>query len=127
MPGFVKLCLIASPTERTSSKPELNRIASDGLSRGRRKEPKHSRRTSRGNAGPWKAWKANFSLSTLPTVLEHPARPAGCSHSHRSYDSSLYKGQAQNPCPNLNHGWAKLIFRSGPSAVCQKQQIKTSV
>src|SRR4029078_13000282 len=31
--------------------------------------------------GPWKAWKANFSLSTLPTVLEHPATPAGCSHS----------------------------------------------
>jgi hypothetical protein len=89
MPGFVKLCWIASLTERTSSKPELNRIAFDGLSKGRRKEPKHSKKMSRGNAGPWKAWKANFSLSTLPTVLEHPATPAGCSHSHRSYDWSL--------------------------------------
>jgi hypothetical protein len=60
--------------------------------------------------------KANFSLSTLPTALEHPATPAGCSHSHRSYDSSLYKGQAQNPVLNLDHGWARLNFRSGPTA-----------
>src|SRR4051812_35401556 len=119
MPGFVKPCWIASPTERTSSKPELNRIAFDGLSRGRRKEPKHSSKTSRGNAGPWKAWKANFSLSTLPTVLEHPATPAGCSHSHRSDNSFLYKGQAQNPVLNLSHGWARLNFRSGPSAVAK--------
>jgi len=112
MPGYAKPCWIASPIERTSSKPELSRIAFDGLSRGRTKEPKHSNKASRRNVGPWKAWKVNFSLSTLPTILGHPATPAGCSHSHRSYDSPLYKGQAQNPALNLNHGWARLNFRS---------------
>src|SRR5947209_20525725 len=123
MAGFVKLCWIASPTGRTSSKRELNRIAFDGLSRGRRKEPKHSNKMSRGNAGPWKAWKANFSLSTLPTVLEHPATPAGCSHSHRSYHSSLYKGQARNPVLNLKSWVGQIKFPKWAKRSCQKQLV----
>src|SRR5947209_13639431 len=117
MPGFVKPCWIASPTERTSSKPELNRIAFDGLSRGRRKEPKHSRKTSRGNAGPWKAWKANFSLSTLPTVLEHPATSAGCSHSHRSDDSS-YIRSGSKPCPKPQPWVGQIEFPKWTKCSC---------
>src|SRR5947209_16836764 len=38
-----------------------------------------------------------------PSVLEYPATAAGYSHSHRSYDSSSYKGQAQNSCPETLH------------------------
>jgi hypothetical protein len=41
---------------------------------------------SRGNAGPWKAWKAKSRLPTLSPVLGNPAKAAGFPHSH-SFDS----------------------------------------
>jgi hypothetical protein len=53
-------------------------------------------------------------------VLEHPATPARCSHSHRSYDSSLCKGQAQNPVLNLKPWVGQIKFPKWAKCTCQK-------
>src|SRR4051812_13591226 len=119
MPGFVKPCWIASPTERTSSKPELSRIAFDGLSRGRRKEPKHSRKRAVEMPAHGKRGKPTSAFPPFPPSLNIPQHRRDAHIPTAPTIRPYIKGQAQNPVLNLNRGWAKLNFRSGPSAVAK--------
>ena len=59
----------------------------------------NSRQISRGNAGPWKAWKAKTRLPTLPTALGNRAKPARFPHSHRFDDDCFHLGQDRKTCP----------------------------
>src|SRR4051794_21103590 len=69
MRGFAKRCWTASRIAPIFWRPVRNRIASAEPLKSKRKEPKQPNSGSRGNDGPWKAWKTKDRFSTLPTAL----------------------------------------------------------
>src|SRR4051812_39090651 len=122
MPGFVKPCWIASPTERISSKPELNRIAFDGLSRGRRKEPKHSRKRAVEMPTRGKHGKPTSAFPPFPPSLNIPQHRRDA-HIPTAPTIHPYIRSGSKPCPKPQSRVGQIKFPKWAKCTCQKQII----
>src|SRR6476661_4320873 len=122
MPGCAKHCWTASPIEPTFWKPARNRTDSAGRWTNRRKEENPRREpNSYGNDSPWKAWKAQPRLSTLPPSLEIPQNPRDF-HIPSFDDCSFVYRSDLNPRPQtVNPRVGQIKLPKWAKCSCQTQ------